>query len=116
MSDIGKLAEVSSTLPKSALKYDEGKPDLSQISYELVAAVAKVREFGAKKYERGNWHKGFKVTRSCAAALRHIFLFLKGETNDFESGLPHLAHAVCCLEHAMHDMLYRPENDDRDRR
>lgn len=98
---------------KDALKYDTGKPDLSFISYELVEEVAYVREFGAKKYSRNNWKNGFKVTRSCAAALRHIFLFLKGETNDSESGRSHLAHAVCCLEHAIYDMKYRPENDDR---
>lgn len=65
------------------------------------------------KSGRDNWKLGFKVTRSLAAALRHIFLFLKGETYDEESGLLHLAHAVCCLEHAIYDMLNHPENDDR---
>lgn len=98
---------------KTAVKHDQGKPDLSHISYELVEAVALVRDFGAKKYSRNNWKKGFKVTRSCAAALRHIFLFLSGETNDSESGLSHLGHAVCCLEHAIYDMKHHPENDDR---
>lgn len=122
-------------------KHDQGKPDLSYVSYELVEAIARVRDFGAKKYTkygecncvksvqldhdptcnalkivspgRNNWKKGFLVTRSCAAALRHIFLFLSGETNDEESGLSHLAHAICDLEHAVYDMKYRPENDDR---
>jgi hypothetical protein len=98
---------------KTALKFDQGKPDLSMISYELVSEVAKVRMFGSKKYDRDNWKNGFKVTRSLAAALRHIFLFLSGETNDSESGLSHLAHAVCCLEHAIYDMKHHPENDDR---
>lgn len=98
---------------KKAVKFDQGKPDLSMISYELVSEVAKVRMFGSQKYDRDNWKKGFKVTRSVAAALRHIFLFLSGETNDSESGLSHLAHAVCCLEHAIYDMKHHPENDDR---
>lgn len=97
----------------SGLKYDQEKPDLSYISLELVSSVAQVREFGAKKYSRDNWKKGFKITRSLAAALRHIFLFLSGQTNDSESGLSHLAHAVCCLEHAIYDMTHHPENDDR---
>ncbi len=96
------------------IKHDGGKPDLSLISYELVEEVGYVRMFGAKKYSRNNWKKGFKVTRSCAAALRHIFLFLSGETNDSESGRSHLAHAVCALEHAIYDMKHHPENDDRD--
>lgn len=97
----------------SAIKYDDGKPDLSLVSRELVEAVAYVRMFGSKKYERDNWKKGFKVTRSCAAALRHIFAFLSGETRDPESTLPHLSHAICCLEHALYDMVHHPENDDR---
>lgn len=97
------------------VKYDNGKPDFTYISIELMEAVARVREFGAKKYARSNWKKGFKVTRSCAAALRHIFQFLSGETVDSESGELHLAHAVCCLEHAIYDMKHRPENDDRDK-
>jgi hypothetical protein len=99
--------------PEQAVKHDQGKPDFSLISYELMEAVARVREFGAKKYSKNNWKLGFKVTRSCAAALRHIFLFLSGQTIDDESGLSHLAHAVCCLEHALYDMKHNPENDDR---
>lgn len=95
------------------VKHDDGKPDLSLISYEFLEEMAKVRMFGAKKYSRDNWKSGFKVTRSCAAALRHVYLFLRGETNDAESGLSHLAHAACCLEHAIYDMKKHPENDDR---
>ena len=97
----------------SALKHDQDKSDLSQVTYELVELLAQVRMFGTKKYSRDNWKKGFKVTRSCAAALRHIFQFLSGETNDSESGLSHLGHTVACIEHAIYDMKHHPENDDR---
>lgn len=100
-------------MSNSGQKNDQGKPDLSLISLELVEAVARVREFGAKKYSRNNWKNGFKITRSCAAALRHIFSFLNGETLDPESGLSHLAHAICSLEHAIYDMQHHPDNDDR---
>lgn len=98
---------------EEALKFDNGKPDLSQVTLELVTELAKVRMFGEKKYARDNWKKGFKVTRSLSAALRHIFRFLSGETLDPESGLSHLAHAVACLEHALWDMAHNPQNDDR---
>lgn len=98
---------------EEGVKHDQGKPDFSMVSYELMEAVAQVRMFGAQKYSRNNWKKGFRVTRSCAAALRHIFLFLSGQTNDEESGLSHLAHAICCLEHALFDMKHHPFNDDR---
>lgn len=97
-------------------KHDQDKPDVSQVSYELIELVAKVRMFGAKKYARDNWKLGFKLTRSLSAALRHIYKFLQGEDNDPESGLNHLGHAVCCLEHAIYDLQHKPENDDRYKR
>lgn len=97
----------------SAIKHDQDKPDLSQISWELLELTARVRGFGEKKYARDNWKKGFKVTRSIAAALRHLYKFLQGETNDPESGLSHLGHAICSIEHAVYDMEHHPENDDR---
>lgn len=108
------LVSIVDDKPVTGLKFDQGKPDLSLISRELMEEVALVRMFGLTKYSRDNWKLGFKVTRSCAAALRHIFAFLSGETNDAESGCSHLAHAICCLEHALYDMKHRPEtNDDR---
>lgn len=101
------------TQKKNAIKFDQGKPDLSHISLELMEQVARVREFGAKKYSRGNWKKGFKYTRSIAAALRHIMAFSEGQDNDPESGLSHIAHALCCLEHLLNDIKNHPKNDDR---
>jgi len=94
-------------------KFDHGKPDLSHISQILMEEVARVREFGAKKYARNNWRIGFKFTRSIAAALRHIHAFNEGEDLDPESGRSHIAHAVCCLEHLLNDIKNHPENDDR---
>jgi hypothetical protein len=98
----------------TALKFDDGKPDFTMTSYEMMEALGRVRAFGAKKYSRDNWKKGFKISRSLAAVLRHIFLHLSGETLDPESKLPHLWHAACGLEHAIYDLKHRPENDDRE--
>lgn len=95
------------------IKHDQGKPDLSFVSRLLMEEIAKVREFGARKYSSDNWRKGFKLKRSIAAALRHIMAFKDGEDNDEESGLCHLAHAMCCLEHALWDFRKHPQNDDR---
>jgi len=99
----------------TAKKYDSGKPQLSQISLELLETLASVRMFGETKYSRANWQNGFQVTRSLDAALRHINQFLSGVTNDYESGLCHLGHAVASLEHAIFDLIHHPENDNRDR-
>lgn len=102
-----------SKIQERGLKYDQGKPDFTYVSRELLEGIARVREFGAKKYSRDNWKRGFKFQRSLAAALRHIYAFVRGEDNDPESGLNHLYHAVCCLEHCIYDYVHHPENDDR---
>lgn len=104
---------LSETQTKQGIKHDSGKPDLSYISLTLMEEVAKVREFGAKKYSRNNWVLGFQYTRSIAAALRHIMAFNSGEDYDQESNLSHIAHAVCCLEHLLNDIKNHPENDNR---
>lgn len=96
-----------------AVKHDEGKYDPTMISVELIELLSRVRMFGAKKYARGQWKKGFKITRSLAAVLRHIYAYMNGEDNDPESGLSHLGHAVAGLEHAIYDAKHHPENDDR---
>ena len=98
---------------EEGIKHDYGKADLSFISLELVEVVARVREFGAKKYSRGQWRKGFKYSRSIAAALRHIFAFNEGQDLDPESGITHIGHAICCLEHLLNDIKNHPKNDDR---
>lgn len=96
-----------------AVKHDAGKPQMTMVSKELMETLAAVRMFGAEKYERDNWRKGFQLTRSLDAALRHIFAFTYGEDNDPESGVSHLGHAIACLEHALWDHIHHPENDDR---
>lgn len=80
---------------KSALRYNEGKPKLGYIDLSLHEDMAKVLEFGAKKYSKNNWKKGLGVDNVLDSMLRHIAAIQKGEINDFESGLPHHAHIQC---------------------
>ena len=99
---------------KGSIKKDDNKYDPTMLTLEMVELVSRVRQFGAKKYARNNFKiTGFKYTRSLAAALRHIYAFLNGEDNDPESGLSHLGHAICSLEHCIFDTKNHPENDDR---
>lgn len=62
---------------------------------------------------KNNWKKGFKYSRSGAAALRHIFSFFDNEDLDPESGLSHIAHAIASLEHLLYDITHHPQLDDR---
>ena len=80
-----------------ALKYDNGKAPISLIPVEAVIGEAAVFGFGATKYGRHNFRLGLEHTRVLDAAMRHILAIVNGEDIDPESGLPHWAHARCCL-------------------
>jgi len=99
-----------------ASKFDQGKVRFSLLPARAKEAVAKVFSYGAEKYAVGNWHQGngFDWSRLQDASERHANAFALGEDNDPESGLPHLAHKICCdmmlLEHQLTDHGI----DDRD--
>jgi hypothetical protein len=79
-------------------KYDSGKPRWSLLPKGAVASIVDVLEFGAKKYAENNWQLvPDGKTRYYDAAMRHLEAWHNGELNDPETGLPHLAHAGCCL-------------------
>lgn len=57
-------------------------------------AVAEVAGFGASKYDRMNFVRGYAWSLSYDAMQRHLHLFWSGQETDDESGLSHLAHAA----------------------
>ena len=82
----------------SGLKNDSDKPRWDLLPIAPIEAIVAVLTFGARKYSPDNWRRVDNgVERYYAAALRHIVSWRKGERLDQESGLPHLAHAGCCL-------------------
>lgn len=101
-----------------------GKPSLSHMPIGALTWAARVFQYGAKKYERGNYLRPQVDKRAdfdrleayIDAALRHIYAvttemeWMRGNTDldqgyqlliggyqDSESKLPHLAHALCSL-------------------
>ncbi len=55
--------------------------------------VAEVGTHGVAKYSRGGWRSvPDGQQRYLDAAMRHLLRLGKGEQNDADSGLPHLAH------------------------
>ena len=80
------------------VKYDGEKPKMNLLPPKAIVEVAKVLTFGAQKYDEENWRKLEDLqSRYSSGALRHIFAHLDSEDLDPESGLSHLAHAICCL-------------------
>lgn len=86
-----------SGLPLSApgAKADAGKV-LGGLLLDFARAlelVAEVGTHGAEKYSRGGWVAvPDGQQRYLDAAMRHLLKLGKGEQNDADSGLPHLAH------------------------
>jgi hypothetical protein len=94
-------------------KNDVGKVQLDLLPRIALVKIARVLEHGATKYGRLNYQKGLAWRRCAGAALRHLFSWISGETNDPESGLNHLAHCACSLMFLLEYETTRPELDDR---
>ena len=98
---------------KEGKKLDSGKRRMDLLPVGPLWAVADVLTFGAAKYDPQNWRRGMDWSRLYAAAQRHLTAFWNGEDLDSESGLPHLAHAACCLMFLLEFENTHPELDDR---
>jgi len=98
---------------KKGVKYDVGKARLDLLPCSALMEMGKVLAFGAQKYDANNWRGGLAWSRCVAAALRHIYQWLAGETNDPESGCNHLAHAGVNLCFLLEYAQTKRELDDR---
>ena len=82
-------------------KYDQGKTDWSLLPWHEVEQVVRVLMFGAARYGRDDWkhfiHKPKNEERYFNAAIRHLVAWKNGQTNDQETNMHHLAHALCCI-------------------
>jgi hypothetical protein len=89
----------SQTATTGGRKFDGGKPQYGLLPVYALEENVKVLTVGAQKYEPDNWKRvPDGPRRYFDAALRHLFAFKRGETNDPETGLHHLAHALCCIQ------------------
>jgi hypothetical protein len=79
-------------------KKDYGKPMWDLLPYGQLSHIVNVLTFGAEKYGPHQWQKVENAKdRYFAAMMRHLTAWWEGERADPESGMPHLAHAGCCL-------------------
>jgi hypothetical protein len=97
----------------NAQKYDDNKPPLALLSGIALEELGRVLAHGAEKYEEDNWRKGFEWRRLISASLRHILAFNDGEDKDPESGLSHVAHAMCMLMFLLEHETTHRDLDDR---
>jgi hypothetical protein len=108
-----QVGDVNSKERGTGARYNGGKPDLSLIPLVTLEDEARVWMHGREKYASWNWTKGMAWSIPLACALRHLSKWQAGEDLDQESGLPHLAHAMCNLRMLTLFATNYPEGDDR---
>lgn len=97
----------------TGVKHDAGKVPLDLIDREALIQLGRVLEYGATKYSANNWRGGLQWSRTIAAALRHIQAFNDGEDVDPETGISHMAHAMCNCMFLLNFIKNRGDLDDR---
>lgn len=95
------------------IKHDQDKLRYDLIPFDVLEEYVKVLTFGANKYSSRNWEAGFNWSRCFAAALRHLTSWFRGQDKDPETGLSHLAHAMCCVTFLLAFELRKAGTDDR---
>lgn len=80
--------------PKTGGEKGRKLAQLGALDPQAIMRVAEVAGFGAEKYARYNFAKGYDWSLSYDALQRHLHAFWGGEDVDRESLLPHLAHAA----------------------
>lgn len=103
-------------------RLNAGKDRYDLLPAKALHELVQVYGFGAGKYSDRNWEKGLGYMATVASLLRHVFAFVRGQDNDPESGLHHMAHAAfnCLALVEFHytgkgkdDRPYKAPPDDR---
>lgn len=69
---------------------------------------------GALKYGHFNWRDDpVTISTYIEAAKRHVDLFKAGQENASDTGIHHLAHAMCCFSIIIDAMAHGTMTDDR---
>lgn len=98
---------------EKAYRANQGKIRWDLLPVAPLRDAAAVLTKGLDKYSHRNWEKGFNWSVPYASAMRHLSAWHAGEDFDPETGLSHIAHAMCNLMMlAQFEYLY-PEGDDR---
>lgn len=97
-----------------------GRSDLGKLRYDLlppkvIEDLVTVLSGGAAKYGDSNWRNdgGMAWSRCYASLMRHLQAWYQGQDTDPESGLSHLAHAMCNLTFLMEYERTNQQRDDR---
>lgn len=105
--------ETRITDPKTGGQKGQKPAQLSYIPFDSLVEISKVYQYGAKKYARDNWKKGYNWSLNFDAMMRHMFAFWEGEDLDAESHCSHVAHAAWHAITLLWFQQHYKEGDDR---
>jgi hypothetical protein len=107
------VGDINSKERGSGARYNQGKAEFSLIPMTALEDCARVFMYGRDKYAAWNWAKGMDWLIPYDCMMRHMEAWQRGETKDPESGLPHLAHALCNLIMLSLFSKSHPKGDNR---
>lgn len=93
---INEVVKKSQTATTGGRKFDGNKPQYGLLPPKALKETVKVLTLGAIKYEPDNWKIVPEAqSRYFDALMRHLWDWKTGEQLDPETGINHLAHAMC---------------------
>lgn len=90
-----------------------GAVGLTIVPAALLEAASRAMVYGANKYARNNWRKGFPHTELMDCLLRHAVALASGQERDDESGLHHIDHIAANIAFLLHMRKTTSGTDDR---
>lgn len=85
-------------MTNQTIKQDAGKPQLHLVPPQIIYDIAKVREYGVKKYGSEDSWRQVEFNRYLDAYLRHTMAMMADPfAIDKESGIAHYKLAACNL-------------------
>lgn len=114
---LGYYDEESNIIPESRVtnelggsKDSKGKAPMFMVPLECVAEIARVMEYGGKRYGQDNWKLVHEVEYH-HAIMRHEAAIQRGELYD-ESGFLHTAHVACNAIFNLYKHLHKDDIKD----
>ena len=108
---------LAQSVAEPAVRYDADKMPFADFDTffdeGFAAEIGAALRYGSAKYGKDNWKKGMSWHRCLNSCRRHLLAFWKGEKTDRESGIHHLALAVCSI---MFLFAYERDNIGKDTR
>ena len=94
LPDTGKRSEFSTGAVRDAM---QGKGIPSLLPIDALVSVSKRFEDGANKYGRDNWKKGIPLSRYVDSLYRHLWAWMRGDTDEDHAGAV-MWNAMCMTE------------------